>query len=172
MMQGQTTQGPIPGPQSVGAPTSAFTFPASVTTGANGTALLKVMASDPGKPRRYIDGQVYGVIYGAGNAPPPQRSIGNASRILNALVWSGFTAPANPTWTRDVGPILMQYANLYPVMKQYVDLSDFNDVSGKGPLIQQAFGLPVTDPSYMPVTRDLSAAKQTMILNWLNNPVQ
>ncbi len=172
IMQGQTTQGPIPGPQTVGLPTSAFTFPASVTTGADGTVVVTVKAADPGQPRQYIDGQVYGVTYGPGNAPPPVGTVGNASRILNALVWSGYTAPANPTWTNDVQPILQQYADLYPVMKQFVDLSSFSSVVAAKTMLQKVFGLPTTDPLYMPVTRDLSAAKKAMILNWLNNPVQ
>ncbi len=172
ILQGQTTQGPIPGPQIVGEPTSALILPASVVTDANGAAELKLSASDPGKPRQYIDGQVYGVSYRVGNAPPPLGSTGNASRILNALVWSAYNPPASPTWTNDVRPILQQYANLYPVMKQFVDLSAYSSVVAQRTLIAQALSLPETDPSYMPVTRDLSTAKRAMILRWLNNPVE
>jgi hypothetical protein len=160
------------GPQTVGSPASAFTFPATVTTAADGTAELTVTAADPGNPRGYIDGQVYTATYAAGAAPPPVGSVQTASRMLNALVWSAFVAPANPKWTSDIKPILQEYANLYPVMKQYVDLANYGDVVAKGPLIQNAFGLPVTDPSYMPVTRDLSPAKKAMIASWLNNPLQ
>ena len=170
-MEGQTTQGPIPGPQIVGSPQSAFTFPGSVTTAHDGTATLTVAASDPGNPRQYIDGQVYGVNYGLGNVPPPAGSTNNPSRIISALIWSNYIANPNPTWTTDVKPILTQYANLYPVMKQYVDLSDYNSVVANAILIQQVLSLPMTDPLYMPVTRDLSPAKNAMILNWLNNPV-
>jgi hypothetical protein len=159
------------GPQTVGSPASAFTFPATITTAADGTAELTVAAADPGNPRGYIDGQVYTVTYAPG-AAPPVGSVQTASRMLNALVWSAFVAPANPKWTSDIKPILQQYANLYPVMKQYVDLGNYGDVVAKGPLIQNAFGLSLTDPSYMPVTRDLSPAKKAMIASWLNNPLQ
>jgi hypothetical protein len=172
ILQQETSPGPIAGPQTVGLPITAFTFPPSVTTVADGTAVLTVTAADPGNPRGYIDGQVYAVTYGAGGAPPPTGSVQNASRLLNALVWSRYVASAHPTWTNDVKPILQQYANLYPVMKPYVDLSNYNDVVAKAVLIQQVFGLPTTDASYMPVTRDLSPAKKAMILAWLNNPVQ
>jgi hypothetical protein len=171
-MQGQTTQGPIPGPSPAGQPTSALTFPLSISTGPDGTVELPIQAADPGDPRAYIDGQVYGVTYGPGSTAPPVGSIGNPSQILNALVWSGYEIPETPTWTHDVEPIFQQYANLYPVMKQYVDLSDYNDVVAKASMIKKVFGVPVTDARYMPVTRDLSRAKREMIIRWLDNPVQ
>ncbi len=171
-MQGQANQGPIPGPQAVGVPTSAFAFPAVVTTVSDGTATVAVKASDPGNPRQYIDGQVYGVSYAVGNSPPPVGSVSNASRLLNALVWSRYDVPENPTWTQHVKPIFQQYANLYPAMAQFVDLSDFNDVVAKQTLIRNVFSLPATDPMYMPVTRDLSEGKKAMILKWLDNPVR
>jgi len=71
-----------------------------------------------------------------------------------------------------VQPIFQQYANLYPVMKQYVDLSDYTDVVAKASLVKATFGVPVTDARYMPVTRDLSRAKREMIIQWLDNPVK
>jgi len=170
-MQGQTTQGPIPGPSPAGEPTSALTFPLSIITGPDGTVELPIQAGDPGDARAYIDGQVYGVTYGPGSTPPPVGSVQNPSQILNALVWSGYEIPATPTWTNDVQPIFQQYANLYPVMKQYVDLSDYGDVVAKASMIKRVFGVPVTDARYMPVTRDLSRAKREMIIRWLDNPV-
>ena len=74
---------------------SAFAFPASVITEADGTALVKVTASDPGSPRQFIDGQIYGVKYGPGNTPPPGDPQ-NFSRVLNALVWSGYRRSSEP----------------------------------------------------------------------------
>ena len=52
-MQGQTTQGPIPGPSDVGRPDSALTFPELITTGPDGTVELTLKAGDPGDPRGY-----------------------------------------------------------------------------------------------------------------------
>jgi hypothetical protein len=172
IMQGQTTQGPIPGPQVVGQPQSALTFPTSIRTGPDGTAVLTLKAGDPGRPRQYIDGQVYGVGYALGDAPPPVGSITNSSLILSALVWSGYHAPAVPDWESDVGPILLQYADLYPVMKPIVDLSSYDGVVAKRALIKGVFSVPMTDPRYMPITRDLSRAKREMILRWLDNPIR
>jgi hypothetical protein len=171
-IQGQIKAGPIPGPSPVGQPTSALTFPLTLTTGPDGTAELPLQASDPGDPRTYIDGQVYGVTYGPGATAPPVGAVTNASQVLNALVWSGYEIPATPTWTNDVQPIFQQYANLYPVMKQFVDLSDYESVKANAKAILNVFGVPVTDPRYMPVTRDLSLAKREMIIRWLGNPVQ
>jgi hypothetical protein len=171
-VQSQTTQGPIPGPSPAGEPTTALIFPLSITTGPNGTVELPLQAYDPGDPRTYIDGQVYGVTYGPGSTAPPVGSVGNPSQTLNALIWSGYEIPATPTWTNDVEPIFQQYANLYPVMKQYVDLSNYDSVFAAVSMIKKVFSVPVTDTKYMPVTRDLSRAKREMILRWLDNPVE
>ena len=170
-MDGQRVQGAIPGPLCVGTPQSALTFPASITTGPDGTAELPLHAGDPGQPRSYVDGQVYGVTYAAGSTAPPYGSVQNPSLSLNALVWSGYTVPKQPNWQNDVRPIFQQYANLYPVMKPIVDLSDYHSVVAKAAVIKRVFTVPMTDPTYMPVTRDLSRARREMILKWLDHPL-
>ncbi len=167
---GQATQGPVPGPQDVGVPQSALIFPASVTTGSDGTATVELVAKDPGNPRKYIDGQVYCVTYGVGGAPPPG-TVQNNSLTLNPLVFSGYAVPDQPTWLRDVRPIFQQYADLYPVMKPILDLSDYASVAKKRGLIRQVFQVPISDPNSMPVTRDLSEGKRSMLLKWLDRPV-
>lgn len=166
-MAGQVTQGPVSGPGPVGQPESAFTFKTSLTTGDNGTADLKLTAGDPGNPRSYIDGQLYGVTYALGPTPPPLGSVQNPSQILNALVFSGYEVPDEPDWMRDVQPIFQQYANLYPVMRPMVDLADYASVVSRRAALLNVFGRKAEDPNYMPVTRDLSRAKQEMILKWL-----
>jgi hypothetical protein len=151
------------GPPAANDPPSGLTFPAPATTGPDGTAELVLTAADPGNPRRYIDGQVYGVAYGwDGDEGVPR---GNQ---LNALVWTAYPAPDEPTWVADVQPILQQYANLYPIMRDVVDLADYSDVAQRHwRALNLAMGLPMTDPNYMPVTRDLSPAKNAMIRGWL-----
>lgn len=170
-MQGQIAQGPTPGPSPVGQPESALTFPASIATGPDGTARLTLTASDPGNPRGYIDGQVYGVTYAPGAAPPPVGSVQDNSLMLSALVFSGYRASATPTWLRDIAPILRQYADLYPVMKPFIDLSDYGAVVRMRRLLQNVFAAPITDPNAMPVTRDLSTAKRETLLRWLERPL-
>jgi hypothetical protein len=151
------------GPPPAGVPESGLTFPQSATTGPDGRAQLELTASDPGNPRRFIDGQVYGVAYGWGG----DESVTQGHK-LNALVWSAYAAPEEPTWVADVQPILQQYANLYPIMRDVVDLSNYADVARRHRRsLVLAMDLPVTDPNYMPVTRDLSPAKRDMIVAWL-----
>ncbi len=179
-MQGQVTQGPLAGPPNLGTPQSALqlydpskpTGPvSSITTAADGTAELQLQAADPGNPRVYIDGQLYGVTYQLGSSPPPLGSVQNGSQFLNILVFSGYQAPAQPNWMEHVRPIFQQYADLYPVMRPIVDLGNYGSVVSRLNILKNVFNTPVTDPNYMPVTRDLSEAKRTMIRTWLDNPV-
>jgi hypothetical protein len=161
----------------VGTPTSALTFAPTATTDTGGKATITVTAQDPGTPRWFnngqdygIDGQVYGIRPAFADASMTAGPI-NELDFVSFLVWSGFAIPAEPTWT-DVQPIFQQYANLYPVMLRFLDLADYASVKANAELLQLAFGLPVTDPNSMPVTRDLSQAKRQTILKWLANPVR
>src|SRR5439155_16096839 len=61
-VQAQVSVGPPPDPP-VGVPTTAVTFPEQVTTDEDGRATAALSGSDPGNPRAYLDGQVYGVRY-------------------------------------------------------------------------------------------------------------
>jgi hypothetical protein len=167
-VQMQVAAGPIPGPPT-GTPAGILSFATTATSGPDGVATIELTASDPGNPRGYIDGQVYNVAYAVG-APPPQGAASmNPSQLLNALVWTGFEVPAEPTWLTDIEPIFRQYALLYPVMKPIVDLSDYASVVQRRALLLDAFTTPFEDPGYMPVSRDLSPAKRNMIVRWLQH---
>jgi hypothetical protein len=158
-------QGP---PPPVGTPVNAITVPARVVANTKGIATLPIGAKDPGNPREYIDGQVYGVrpmleetlIPGAGYPFNP-------GEFVSLLVWNAFEPDDPPTWYGCLQPIFQQYANLYPVMARFLDLSDYNAVAANRKLLLLAFGLDTHDPNSMPVTRDLSAAKRHTILRWL-----
>jgi hypothetical protein len=54
-------------------------------------------------------------------------------------------------------------------MKRFVRLGDYDSVCENQRDLVYAFGLHHDDPNYMPVTRDLSPAKQHVILQWLTN---
>jgi hypothetical protein len=84
------------------------------------------------------------------------------------LVWNAFEPDDPPTWYGCLQPIFQQYANLYPVMARFLDLSDYAAVAANRKLLLLAFGLDPHDPNSMPVTRDLSAAKRQTILRWLS----
>ncbi|HEY3568237.1 MAG TPA: ferritin-like protein [Thermoanaerobaculia bacterium] len=164
----QVTQGPVAGPP-VGVPASGLHFEAPGVTDADGTITVTLTGNLDGNPRGYIDGQVYGVTYGLGTVPPAPGSRG-LSDILSPLVWSPYAVPARPTWLDDVAPIFQQYANLYPVMRPIVDLANFGSLVKKIGLLKNVFKAPLSDPNYMPVTRDLSGPKREMLLRWLAHP--
>lgn len=155
----------------VAQPAEAISFPARLVTGDDGTADLVIETADPGNPRGYIDGQVYGVrplleddlAFGAGYNVNP-------ADFVSLLVWSGFTEEQPPTWYGSIQPIFQQYANLYPVMRPIVDLADYESVCTGVRMLILAFALPIDDPNAMPVTRDLSTAKRNTILRWLRTP--
>jgi len=153
------------GPQpETGVPEAAVSIPPSVTTDELGTAVAVIQCTAPGKPRQYIDGQVYRVDYrlrGAGQL--------NRSDFLSLLVWDDFAPDEPPTWLGSMKAILEQYANLYPVMKQFVDMASYEDVSANRERIIQLLRLPPTDSRYMPVSRDLSKAKSDAMIRWLEN---
>lgn len=155
----------------VGTPTSALTFPAGITTDATtGKATLTLTAANPGDPRHYIDGQVYGVGYGLANQGADYPS--NIWNFVSVLVYDTFVPDSPITWYGSMQPIFQQYANLYPVMARFVDLGDYLQVVGYTQMLQLAFSLPEDDPNAMPVTRDLSPAKRKAILEWLRNPLE
>ncbi len=149
---------------------------ASTTTDENGCAVLTLNPTDPGTPRYFrndpnygIDGQVYGIRPGFVD---PQFNGGyvNPSNFISILLWSAFK-PSDPVTWADLQPIFQQYANLYPVMNRFLDLSSYDDVVANADLLQLAFGLDEGNPNVMPVTRDLSPAKRSAILAWLKNPL-
>ncbi|MEA2490362.1 MAG: hypothetical protein QOH21_2154, partial [Acidobacteriota bacterium] len=136
-----------------------------------------------------IDGQVYGVRYlplaaaaVLGNPPtsetanpnappPPPTDFGfNPWDFVSLLVWNAYDPPAEPKWYPDIQPMFQQYGNLYPFMDTIIDLTSYDAVAANAGPIATVFGLSPNDPHYMPVTRDLSAAKQQTIIRWLTTP--
>jgi Ferritin-like len=146
----------------MGVPAAALEFPSSVRTGADGRATLTLRAHNPGNPRGFIDGQICLVAYGWTGDPDPA-----AGNELSVLVWDTYNAPPTVTWVDDIHPILQQYANLYPVMRSFLDLSSYHSVVKHRFPLQLSLGLPIEDPNTMPVTRDLSPGKRKAILDWL-----
>lgn len=153
-------------------PSGAIAFPATVVTGADGVAELTISGSDPGNPRGYIDGQVYAIRPSL--QPPTSASITavNSANFISVLLFDAFEIAQPPTWYPALQSIFQQYANLYPVMQGFLDLSDYDSVVANRKLLLMAFGLDISDSNSMPVTRDLSPAKRAAILVFLNDPQQ
>jgi hypothetical protein len=145
----------------VATPPGAIAFPPSVTTDANGRVQFVIAAKDPGKPRDFIDGQVYGIGFQWAEDTSP-----DPFAFFSVKIYSGYQAPETPTWVHDVRPVLAQYAHLYPAMQAIIKLDDFNAVVKNIQPIIARLSLPFDDPRLMPVTRELSPAKRNMILHW------
>jgi hypothetical protein len=157
------------GDPSVDAPRRDVSFEAKLPPAdAEGRATLAITASDPGNPRGYIDGQVYGVRPALADQAADYPT--DPWNFVSLLVFDTF-APSDPiTWWGNLQPVFQQYANLYPVMELFLDLSDYDSVCENRELLQLAFGLVGGDPNAMPVTRDLSRSKRAAILTWLGAP--
>lgn len=162
--------GPTP---SFATPPGAISFPSRLQTDAQGRATLAITASDPGNPRGYIDGQVYGVRYlleTIAQSLKTDPSFGyDPSDFVSLHVFDAYAVPAEPTWY-GLQPIWQQYANLYPIMDRLLNLASYEDVAAHAHLLAFAFGLPIGNPNHMPVTRDLSQGKRAAILRWLTQP--
>jgi hypothetical protein len=165
---------PIGQAPDVATPAGAVRYDTRVLTDERGMARLRVTAGDPGRPRDYIDGQVY-AIYPAleetlisPGSPYPY----NQWNFVSLLVWSGFEPDEPPTWFGSIEPVLRQYANLYPVMRRFLDLGSYESVCEHIPFLTLAFGLDPANPNSMPVTRDLSAAKRAAIVRWLTDTAE
>jgi len=159
-----------PNPDNIptGVPGTALEFPPSITTGEDGRVTVTITASDPGNPRKFIDGQVYGISYLL-NAAAEANYNPDPSNFISLLVFNSHPPVASPTWS-DVKPVLSQYAKLYPFMTIGVgiNLADYTAVRKNLAAIKRVLTLRRTDPGYMQVTRDMSRDKLELILAWID----
>jgi hypothetical protein len=157
---------PNPPSLPIGQPSSALSFPERVTVDADGRAAFTLTAGEPGNPRHFIDGQVYGIVYLWGDEEPADYWHDPTS-FLSVLVFDSMRLVEHPTWT-DVQPILAQYAALYPFMtNKVVDLGSYAAVRKDLASIQRVLSLPKEDPGYMQVTRDMSRDRLQLLLRWI-----
>lgn len=157
---------PIP---DTGVPLTALTLPSTLTTSPRGTAKLDIQTSDPGNPRKYIDGQLYMIDY---RLPGQSYQARSTFDYVVVHLRDAYRVPLDPMWT-DIEPIFSQYANLYPIMsKGFIRLSDQDEVIRHARILLFAFTRDITDPNYMPVTRDLSAGKRQAIIKWLEKKLE
>lgn len=174
----QKTLGPVP-PNNPKIGTPALTFfsgqpnqTAVLKTDPDGKATLSFQVTDPGNPREYIDGQVYGLTYNLNGQNFFQDC--NPANFLSLQVYSG--PPANgeaPGWDNFIQPIMQQYANLYPLMsKALFNLADQKAFDSNAQILKLVFGKDPHDPNYMPATRDLSGYKRQVILDYLDSVIK
>lgn len=154
--------------------TSVLSVPHRVVTGAGGTATVPMTAADPRNQRGGVDGAVETVGYSpklaADGRTPDYTDTGldQGVDVIVAHVRDAYWEPPEPEWERDVQPLLDQYARLYPIMGRHlVDLGDRDAIRRYRAAIEFAMSREITDPNYMPVTRDLSGPKRATIRRWL-----
>ncbi len=106
--------------------------------------------------------------------PPPDPPLAGAplDAPVSVLVWQAFTPPDKPDWHKDILPILGGYSRLYPGMREKLDIGDRATAKGSSLGIAARMNLPVDDPAYMPVTRDLSPAKVKMVADFMTQWAQ
>lgn len=194
---GATTDAGVGAQENMGIPVPIMGWPLDVLTQATtafsqGRAVMTVTASDPDGarlvyytppavkngeqpqkqpplPSPYMDGQIYSLVYTLQETAGWTSPTGQQHMLDNIFlhVRDGYEVNLNPSWN-DVAPIFTQYGNLYPVMsKRLVDLSSEAAVIAHAATIEMAFSLDMNDPNYMPVTRDLSPARQQTLLAYL-----
>lgn len=139
------------------------------TTDSNGKGTYTFLTSDPMNPRKYIDGQVYGLSYNFSDAKSVVQS--NSANFISLMVYDGPPKDIpNPDWKNFVGPIMQQYANLYPLMSKGIfNLADKDVVDKNADILSLVFSKDLHDPNYMPSTRDLSGYKTKVILDYLQS---
>lgn len=150
--------------------------PQLIRTDLRGHARFSLQANPSGPtlngdpwPRGYLAGQLYALGYRL--EEEPANYVSNPGNFVTVLAYSRRRNPDNapPTWYDDVQPLLAKYAKLYPIMTKYVvDLSSYHSVVTRLSALRLAFSLPLSDPNYMPVTRDMGSADRRMILDWLS----
>ncbi|XP_077992063.1 uncharacterized protein LOC144446184 [Glandiceps talaboti] len=147
-------------------PVNALEYTEFEITNEYGIAVFDFLAHDPGNPRQVIDGQIY--LYDIEVQLKEPLIMDNPIAIL--LFNDFHVSKGGPTWHGDVYPIFKLYANLFPSMRKMINLASYDDCMRKREMIAVTMSLPISDPAYMPVTRDLSRRKRDAILEWLRNP--
>ena len=119
-----------------------------------------------------IEGQIYFFNYNTSATPNTSTQFQQLLTPINRIAIVGFSyfeAPEKPNWIEHVQLIFKQYEHLYPVMKDFIHLGNYTQVTLTHNLnmIRFAMSRDINHPNYMPVTRDLSPTKRNMILKWL-----
>jgi hypothetical protein len=154
----------------------------SPKTDAKGRATLTITGINPGNPRSFLDGLVYGVVCLLKESQADPNVVINAERnFISILNFDPLPPIAAPAWN-DVRAIFKQYGDLYPrphgpanyapfdglpPSHPVVDLADQNSVMKFARHILWALELPIEQPNHMPVTRDLSNEKRKRLIAWL-----
>ena len=153
----------------------------SVKSGKDGIAEIIMETIDPDNSRKIIDGQVYCHVFGVNGSELHKIHLkafksNNPDDLYPVLdfvfltrVYNNYTVHEPITWVDHVYPIFHQYAYLFPVMRSNTfKMDSYFDVVSHKKITSLSLGLPITHPSFMPATRDLSKKKRKVLLDWLS----
>eukprot|EP00794_Sanderia_malayensis_P011133 gene11133-12304_t len=149
----------------------AFPLPDGLVTNRDGIVTVNVTTPMLRNPRKFLDGQAYGIAYYPKNTCLGKKISGTAvggEYVIPLKVYGYEEHPNEVTWVDHIYPIFKQYTNLYPIMKHpTIDLSNYHSVVSMKKKISLSMNLPENHSSYMPVTRDMSKRRRRMITTWL-----
>lgn len=168
--------GGSPGVMNVSVPESAISVSSEeFVTDERGQVAVEVLASDPGCPRDYVDGQIYYLTYqlqtpdGVDYVQAPDDLISiqiYQQNPLSRLIHHDHDKAI--TWNNGVRDILAQYGKLYPIMSRF-ELGNYQSVKKNADAIRHVLELDMNAPLHMPVTRDMSSSRRNIIFDWMDN---
>ena len=130
-----------------------------------GKASVTITGLDPGNPRGYVDGQVYFTTYNF--SPPVADFHQDPNDLVSVQIYQQSPITGTATWVNGIGDILRQYGMLYPIMGRF-QLWTYEGVVANHEKIQRVLGMDISQPLHMPVTRDLSAIRCKLIMDWFS----
>ncbi|MBN8465250.1 hypothetical protein JYJ95_01910 [Corallococcus exiguus] len=149
----------------ISTPTGKLQLSSNVVSVTGGKASVTLTGTDPGNPRGYVDGQVYFTQYTF--SPTVADYNADPNDLVSVQIYQQTPITGTPTWVNGIGDILRQYGMLYPIMGRF-QLWTYDGVISNREKIARVLGLDISQPLHMPVSRDLSAIKLQLILNWFN----
>ncbi len=151
--------------QNTSVPEGRLTVEPATVTVANGRATAVLRGADPGNPRGFVDGQVYFLRYQFTPAVAEYR--GDPNDIVSVQIYDQHPITGTPTWENGIGAILTQYGMLYPIMGRF-QLWTYEGVKQNRDKIERVFRTDFSQPLHMPATRDMSAIRRDLILQWFD----
>lgn len=147
----------------IGTPVDALTIsPANgIAETVNSIATFTLTASDPGNPRVYINGQIYFLSYGFNDPEILNSYVQDSSDFISVQVYNQHADESEAI------EILNKYGYLYKIMSFLSDDKTIEGIDMRN-MVKTLLQKPFSDISHMPVTRDLSIANRTKIIDWID----
>lgn len=142
--------------------------PRSYRSNENGLVIMKLTTVSSKLTRKGLDGNLEGYHYYVKWSKMSEDKPKVCTMIVAKLFHPrNYKEPY--TWVDHVQPIFKQYANLFPVMRsRSFEMDSYFDVVAHKDIMKLSLTLPMSHPSYMPATRDLSVPRRNMIVKWLS----